>query len=67
MGKGLGNIFVALSHPFTYSQQLAEAYIMLRLNQQTGYSFYPVLISMSEAFSIPFTLIKFLLHKALSD
>lgn len=29
--------------------------------------FLPVLISILEAFSITFTLIKFLLHKALSD
>ena len=31
------------------------------------YSYYPILISMSEAFSITFTLIKFLLHKVLGD
>ena len=50
LGKGLNRTLTTLRYSFTYSQ-LVEKYIRSHLNYWDKYSFYPLLMSISEAFS----------------
>ena len=51
LGKGLIELLQHWGILFTYFQQLVEKYIRSHLNYWDKYSFYPLLISISEAFS----------------
>ena len=67
MEKGMGKIFTPLRHSF-YLFSIANRKVYNALLKLDGrYSFYPLLMTISETFSVTVTLIKFLLHKALSD